>query len=341
MLETARDANVNAVTSFSFVMPQDSALTISEEDWTEIENMPEVRAVYQAFIESSYIDTILAKANSFVVFLGEDDLNRLFQDNRYEIIEGRLPVDGAYEVIMHERILRNKGLQVGDFFGSDYDDGESVVGGYQIVGSFRGDDVISFGTDNCQVDQYQDIGVDADTTKYAGVVLPQGALEEMNQVLDHVDSESISFQTRSDIQRQYDEQIQGINLLMAFVILIVAVSISIAIGAVLSTVYQSRMDEYGILFAIGYRKRMIFASISKEILLLLLISWILGIGASVLALGGVNQAIFSKMGQSIALLNANSFLYTGLAIAAMFVITLLPIIRKFAKTDLITIIERR
>src|SRR5690625_965038 len=65
MLETARDANVNAVTSFSFVMPQDSALTISEEDWTEIENMPEVRAVYQAFIESSYIDTILAKANSF------------------------------------------------------------------------------------------------------------------------------------------------------------------------------------------------------------------------------------------------------------------------------------
>ena len=173
------------------------------------------------------------------------------------------------------------------------------------------------------------------------MVRPQGALEEMNQVLDHVDSESISFQTRSDIQRQYDEQIQGINLLMAFVILIVAVSISIAIGAVLSTVYQSRMDEYGILFAIGYRKRMIFASISKEILLLLLISWILGIGASVLALGGVNQAIFSKMGQSIALLNANSFLYTGLAIAAMFVITLLPIIRKFAKTDLITIIERR
>ena len=66
-----------------------------------------------------------------------------------------------------------------------------------------------------------------------------------------------------------------------------------------------------------------------------------GVGASLLALGGVNHASFSKMGQSIALLNANSFLYTGLGIADMFVITLLPINRKFAKTDLITIIERR
>lgn len=341
MLKTARDANVNAVTSFSFVTPQDGSLTISDDDWAEINSMPEVRNVYPAFIEHSYINTILAKANSFVAFMEENDLNSLFQDCHYEILDGRLPKDGAYEIIMNEVVLRNKGLQVGDFFGSDYNDTESVAGHYKIVGSFRGDDIISFGTSNCRVNQYQSIGIDSSTTKYGGIILPQESLEKMNFTLDNLNSNSLSFQTQSNIQRQYDEQVQGINLLMTFVILIVAISISIALGSVLSAVYQSRMEEYGILFAIGYRKAIIFISISKEILLLFFTSWVLGVGASILILEGINLSIFFKMGQHIDLFNVNSFFYTLFTMVIMFGITLLPIIRKFANTDLVTIIERR
>ena len=341
MLKTARDANVNAVTSFSFVTPQDGSLTISEDDWTEINSMPEVGSVYPAFIEHSYIDTILAKANSFVVFMDENDLNSLFQNCHYEILDGRLPKNGAYEIIMNEVVLRNKGLRVGDFFGSDYNDAESVAGHYKIVGSFRGDDIISFGTSNFRVNQYENIGVNSRTTKYGGIILPQESLEKMNFTLDNLNSNSLSFQTQSNIQSQYDDQVRGINLLMTFVILIVAVSISIALGSVLSSVYQSRMEEYGILFAIGYRKAIIFISISKEILLLFFASWVLGVGASILLLKGINLSIFSKMGQNINLFNVNSFCYTLFTMVIMFGITLLPIIRKFAKTDLVTIIERR
>lgn len=47
---------------------------------------------------------------------------------------------------MHEDMLKNKGLSVGDTFGSAVDEGEQIDGKYMITGAFSGDSYMAFGT---------------------------------------------------------------------------------------------------------------------------------------------------------------------------------------------------
>ena len=317
-------------------------MVIDDEVWGTIENDPTVGSIYSSYIEQTDINNILGKSSGFVVFLSETDMEAVFDECGFEITEGRLPSDAQYEIIMHDDMLKNKELSVGDKFGNAVDSSEPVVGEYTIVGAFKGNSVIALGSKNYNVEQLKDIGLETENALFAGLVFPEHNLELLNSMLDEMEGEGVSVYTSSGIKKSFDEQSAGISSLMLIIIIVVVIGISAAVGVALSTVYNSRMDEFGILYAIGYSKgRILFVRIFGEISKLVIGSWILGVLLSFGSIQLIDMMIFENMGQSLDVFSSQSFVYTLVSLAVILLTTSVPIITKLSKADLITIIERR
>lgn len=71
------------------------------------------------------------------------------------------------------------------------------------------------------------------------------------------------------------------------------------------------------------------------------ISWILGLILSYGVLSLVAKSVFEPMGQMLSIVSIQSLLYTIIVMAVFVVVTILVTILKFAKKDLIAIIEMR
>ena len=74
---------------------------------------------------------------------------------------------------------------------------------------------------------------------------------------------------------------------------------------------------------------------------LVYISWILGLILSYGVLSLVAKSVFEPMGQMLSIVSIQSLLYTIIVMAVFVVVTILVTILKFAKKDLIAIIEMR
>ena len=76
-------------------------------------------------------------------------------------------------------------------------------------------------------------------------------------------------------------------------------------------------------------------------MVLVFISWILGLILSYGVLSLVAKSVFEPMGQMLSIVSIQSLLYTIIVMAVFVVVTILVTILKFAKKDLIAIIEMR
>lgn len=85
---------------------------------------------------------------------------------------------------MHEDMLKNKGLSVGDTFGSAVDEGEQIDGKYMITGAFSGDSYMAFGTKSYRQKELEELGLDFQNTTFGLLVTPKTDLDTMNNMLD-------------------------------------------------------------------------------------------------------------------------------------------------------------
>ena len=74
----------------------------------------------------------------------------------------------------------------------------------------------------------------------------------MNNMLDTMGHDETAAMTLSYAKETLQENISSIKFLMFVIVIVIAVSISAAVCIVLETIYNDRMEEFGILYAIGY-----------------------------------------------------------------------------------------
>ena len=99
---------------------------------------------YPILLEYTVINNIFGTTSGYAAFMDEADIREIFDNFSLTVTEGRLPEENSYELIMHEDMLKNKGLSVGDTFGSAVDEGEQIDGKYTITGAFSGDSYMAF-----------------------------------------------------------------------------------------------------------------------------------------------------------------------------------------------------
>ena len=341
IFSTVEYSNIACLNDFSFVYSVGGSSFLQNETVEKIKNDDSVGNAYPILLEYTVINNIFGTTSGYVAFMDEADIGEIFDDFSLTVTEGRLPEENSYELIMHEDMLKNKGLSVGDTFGSAVDEGEQIDGKYMITGAFSGDSYMAFGTKSYSQKELEEPGLDFQNTTFGLLVTPKTDLDTMNNMLDTMGHDETAAMTLSYAKETLQENISSIKFLMFVIVIVIAVSISAAVCIVLETIYNDRMEEFGILYAIGYKKSWLFKNIIAEIMALVFISWILGLILSYGVLSLVAKSVFEPMGQMLSIVSIQSLLYTIIVMAVFVVVTILVTILKFAKKDLIAIIEMR
>lgn len=341
IFSTVEYSNIACLNDFSFVYPVGGSSFLQNETVEKIKNDDSVGNAYPILLEYTVINNIFGTTSGYVAFMDEADIGEIFDDYSLTVTEGRLPQENSYELIMHEDMLKNKGLSVGDTFGSAVDDGEPIEGTYTITGAFSGNSYMAFGTKSYKQKELEELGLDFKNTTFGLLVTPKTDLDAMNTMLDTMSHDEAAAMTLSYAQKTLKDNVSSIKFLMGVIVIVIAVSISAAVCIVLETTYNDRMEEFGILYAIGYKKSWLFRNIIAEIVVLVFISWILGLILSYGVLSLVAKSVFEPMGQMLSIVSIQSLLYTIIVMVVFVVVTILVTILKFAKKDLIAIIEMR
>jgi putative ABC transport system permease protein len=341
IFSTVEYSNIACLNDFSFVYPVGGSSFLQNETVEKIKNDDSVENAYPILLEYTVINNIFGTTSGYVAFMEEADIREIFDDFSLTVTEGRLPEENSYELIMHEDMLKNKGLSVGDTFGSAVDEGEQIDGKYMITGAFSGDSYMAFGTKSYRQKELEELGLDFKNTTFGLLVTPKTDLDTMNNMLDTMGHDETAAMTLSYAKETLQENISSIKFLMFVIVIVIAVSISAAVCIVLETIYNDRMEEFGILYAIGYKKSWLFKNIIAEIMALVFVSWILGLILSYGVLSLVAKSVFEPMGQMLSIVSIQSLLYTIIVMVVFVVVTILVTILKFAKKDLIAIIEMR
>lgn len=341
IFSTVEYSNIACLNDFSFVYPVGGSSFLSDETVEKIQKDDSVKKAYPILLEYTVINNIFGTTSGYAAFMEAADIKEIFNDYSLTVTEGRLPQENSYELIMHEDMLKNKGLSVGDTFGSAVDDGEPIEGTYTITGAFSGNSYMAFGTKSFKQKELEELGLDFKNTTFGLLVTPKTDLDAMNTMLDTMSHDEAAAMTLSYAQKTLKDNVSSIKFLMGVIAIVIAVSISAAVCIVLETTYNDRMEEFGILYAIGYKKSWLFRNIIAEIVVLVFISWILGLILSYGVLSLVAKSVFEPMGQMLSIVSIQSLLYTIIVMAVFVVVTILVTILKFAKKDLIAIIEMR
>lgn len=341
IFSTVEYSNIACLNDFSFVYPVGGSSFLADETIEKIEKDDSVDKAYPILLEYTVINNIFGTTSGYVAFMEESDIKEIFDAFSLTVTEGRLPKENSYELIMHEDMLKNKGLSVGDTFGSAVDEGEQIDGKYKITGAFSGGSYMAFGTKSYRQKELEDLGLDFKNTIFGLLVTPKTDLDTMNTMLDKINNNESAAMTLSYAVKTLQENISSIKFLMFVIVIVIAVSISAAVCIVLETIYNDRMEEFGILYAIGYKKSWLFRNIITEILILVLISWIFGLTISYVFLSLTAKVVFEPMGQILSIVSIQSLIYTIVVMAVFVVVTIFVTILKLAKKDMISIIEAR
>ncbi|GHV02503.1 hypothetical protein FACS1894211_14010 [Clostridia bacterium] len=335
---SAEKVSIHPFDTASIAAAADGSFFLKEETVQKIEGLPNVGKTLSVDVETTSYTSLMGNAAAFILMAGEraEDVARFYD---LKIKAGRMPAAGEYELALHEDVLRNKKLAVGDEIGDAIDEGEWLMGRYRIVGSLAGDTVLGVGSKSYRASAMEQAGIDLSGHAAALLLLPSGAVSDLNADLSALSKSEAKLYTKITARRDFDEQLASIQTLIGLVLAVFIFAMAIAVGAIIMVAYGDRRAEFGILFAIGYSKRDVRNMICKEIGVLSLVSAAAGYGFAMLLLFLLDALVFAPIGKPLAFFSVYGLGLTLIVPVMVFVCAVFPILRRFKKTDLVSVIE--
>lgn len=342
IIKDATNANLKPYEYCSAIGKTSNALFIKDSIVDMVESYAETEKVVPVIDSYTSFQAMMGNTSSPVYFISdEEDLKYVMDINHVTLSEGRLPQGDVYEVALHENVLKNKHLKIGDSIGDDVQDDEWLNGKYKIVGSLKGEALIGFGNKSITADTYKNAGLTMDKPIALIIIPKEGQLDNLNNRLDEINKKDAKVSNYSSLKKSFDSQISSMNFLLQIIIFVVVLILSISVGALVYIIYMGRSDEFGILYAMGCRKSFIKRLILKELVALSLICWMLGYLLSFGMISALNYFVLTAKGQSLYFFTNTGFINT-LSIPIMVLIcAAYPILRKLQKWDPIAVIEWR
>ena len=267
------------------------------------------------------LDTFLGSMLSIAIMPENlSDLDEIFTRSELQMIEGSFPREGYNEIIVHESIMINRELSIGDVFFS----------GLTVSGYFSGTAKTAFGltSDNGLANDF--------------LILPsQGNLHLLNLEIDSLDDEEWVIFSYSQSLAAFEDEFSRMISILFINLSLISLSISIALGALAYTMYNGRLNEFAMLNALGYRKNEIGKLIFFETAIIVGFSWVLGYLFSLIALLIFDVSFFRGLGQSALFFSPEAILLSIAIIIFIMFCAAIPALRRLFKSDLVSILERR
>jgi ABC-type lipoprotein release transport system permease subunit len=304
-----------------------------------VQSHPNVERVLPYQSANIRVPTLLGSQGYPLMGLHDGDLDWFMERTNLQIVEGRLPNDGATEIIIHETIMRARNLEIGDLVGREVDEREWFRGRWEIVGVFSGPihtalvpyDVMR------QTSPLRDVPGEVSL-----LVFPEpGQMPAVDAHVRGLPRDEVLIFTYTTESQSLEEEVASVRVVV-WIINIVTISVlSLAMGLLNTIYFMQRMNEYGTLAAIGYRIRYLIQRTFREAMSLTLAAWLLGLGLSWLLALMLRATIFEPRGLTLSTLTMQSVYYTIPIPVLIAVFSLATVIRQLTRLDPVVIVERR
>lgn len=330
IFESSKMSSINQFEKMSFVYPSSdgkvdkSVIDMLSSD-TEIErNVPITMLVtdYFHFFGNHKIN---------IQLMGKENVDLYMQKTGIFLKEGEMPAEGKNELAIDYRVLKNRGLKVGDYIGRDLDSKEDIAGKYKITGSLDGNFMGGFGiVDSSKLDLSNGFAV------YPKV----GYLDSVNKKLDTVTKDKADTIIYDEILTHFNNSNQSLKNISSIITVAVLFVISFAVANTCYAQYYSRRTEFGMLLAIGYKRIDILKKAANELIFINSVSFVTGITLSVSIGFLLKFIVFDPKGIPFILIGANGILQAISIPIVTMAFGLIPSSLILSKIDPIVIIDK-
>jgi hypothetical protein len=255
------------------------------------------------------------------------------------VVQGRLPDGQAAEIALPWQVMRSRHLRLGDEVGQQVDPSEWLPGQWTVVGVLDG--TLAAGVAPYEamraVLALRDVpGV----ASYAAFARP-GQLDRLNAFLRTLPLAQVRVYTEAAEEQEYQADVRSLNWLIWTVNLVTVGVLALAMGLLQSLYYQQRMEEFGILAAIGYTHGWLARRALAEIAALTVVSWAAGLGLTLVLARSLARWVFLPQGIALPPLTAHDVLFTLPIPAFIAAFTLGTVLRRLRRLDPVGVVERR
>lgn len=254
------------------------------------------------------------------------------------LISGELPKDGSKEIALNSNIAKNRNIKLFDKVGDSINKNDSLPGEYTVVGIINSESLISILSTNESIfPKYKD----SEYIKGIGFyVFPkEGNKENLNKYLSLIEKGKATVITKERAMKKLEEFMGAIKVIDVIAILSIFVMV-ITVGSSKYAQYINRKEELGLLNALGYNKNQILLKTFKEVVLVNIFGFIIGITFGVIFSYLINRGLWSKVGANGLLFTSKGFVVAIFVPMFTILFSIIPINNLINKLDPIKMIEK-
>jgi len=252
---------------------------------------------------------------------------------------GRLPHQDAAEVAIAEEVARARGIGIGSMVGSDIDELDQLPEHFKVVGLIRGPVELGLLPYQHMVDSY------FSARRYqALLVTPTAAALASSRAPLHgiVDKQPFRIFDEPFITGKINSLLANLDRLNQFMDLTVGLTMALVV-ALLNNIYlRQRMNEFGLLAAMGYPRRGMMRRVAVEGLVMVLIATVLGALAGSALLSVFSSVYMHPHGLRLRIFDPGILGTAALPVPVMVLLaSTATLLRQLSRLDPIAVIERR
>jgi len=285
---------------------------------------------------STYIPNIALVNAGYIWAVDTENFSLLLSIQGVSLKDGRLPAPRTNEIALHELLASRRGLQIGDVLDRQADPEEWLSQPMRVVGILSGTPPLSLASLEW-VTRLQSLG---GLPRGLILVARRGYEEDLDAELAALDTEAVSVYTYQLAQVDLDQKVGLLDRLLWAIDGTVIFVLSSLVGLLQILHFLDRLDEFGLLLAIGCRRAEVVQRVLSESLLATGIAWLAGMILSEGIYQLLSRTLFAAQGITLSLLNWHTVRYTLPipVMASMF--SVVTVFRRLAVLDPVSVIER-
>jgi ABC-type lipoprotein release transport system permease subunit len=289
----------------------------------------------------SNLDINLLAGNAQFDLYGVDQsgMQRLLNLYGDRLVAGRLPKSNINEIAISEEVARARNVTVGGKVGNNIDELDRLPDTFTVTGILQGPTRIGVIPLEYMTQHY------LFERRYQGlVVVPQAGQEQQvhDQMVRLIGNQPFRIFDWAYIKAKIDSLIANLDTINRFLIVLVTIVLSLVVGLLNNLFFRQRMNEFGLLAAVGYSRWGLIMRVAWESLGVTAASWLLGMGLGVAVLSWFNTIFIVPHGLLMNVFDWNLLITHTLPIPLMvFVFGMGTVAWQLLRLDPISIIERR
>lgn|GEM_PF-5398582 len=255
------------------------------------------------------------------------------------LVAGRLPAASADEIALPRQVMQNRRLHIGDTVGQQVDPNEWLPGQFRIVGVLGG--ALDAGITSYEaMRSFTALQAVPGVASYAAFARP-GQRSAMDAYMATLPLDQVRVYTKGAEQQEYRQDVRMLNWLLWSINLVTVGVLAVAMGLLNNLYYMQRMDEYGILAAMGLTHGLLLRRALVEVAAITSASWGAGLGLTVALTGALGRWLFSPHGIALPRLDVHDIAFTLPIPVLISLFTLATVLRRLSRLDPVSVVERR